>query len=385
MVGRRARFLRVTLRSRLQAVAVACASAAAIIAAVLAPAHTASATAQAWPAFVLVAGLLVIGALAADEGLFAAAGARISRLPGSGVRLLVALLAFEALVTAVLNLDTAVVFLTPVVIHAARHRGLDEEPFLYGAVFVANSASLLLPGSNLTNLIVLTHERVAGHVFAERMLPAWIAAVLGTIAVLGLVYRRRLAFERPLALEARRLRPGPGTLGVGIAAVLVLVLQRPAVPVLIAALVLAALSRASGRSLIAAANPALLVGVFAVAISLGALARSIDGVADLGESLSRWATTGVAAGLALAINNLPAAVVLSAHAPAHPRAMLIGLDLGPNLAVTGSLSAILWLQVARRAGSHPSVTRYTRLGAVVVPVTIGLALAALRLFIPPSF
>jgi arsenical pump membrane protein len=65
--------------------------------------------------------------------------------------------------------------------------------------------------------------------------------------------------------------------------------------------------------------------------------------------------------------------------------MLIGLDLGPNLAVTGSLSAILWLQVARRAGSHPSVTRYTRLGAVVVPVTIGLALAALRLFIPPSF
>jgi arsenical pump membrane protein len=284
-----------------------------------------------------------------------------------------------------LNLDTAVVFLTPVVIHAARHRGLDEEPFLYGAVFVANSASLLLPGSNLTNLIVLTHERVAGHVFAERMLPAWIAAVLGTIAVLGLVYRRRLAFERPLASEARRLRPGPGTLGVGIAAVLVLVLQRPAVPVLIAALVLAALSRASGRSLIGAANPALLVGVFAVAISLGALARSIDGVADLGESLSRWATTGVAAGLALAINNLPAAVVLSAHAPAHPRAMLIGLDLGPNLAVTGSLSAILWLQVARRAGSHPSVTRYTRLGAVVVPVTIGLALAALRLFIPPSF
>jgi arsenical pump membrane protein len=355
------------------------------VAAVFAPARTSSATSQAWPAFVLVAGLLIIGALAAEEGLFAAAGERISRLPGGGVRLLVALLVFEALVTAVLNLDTAVVFLTPVLIHAARHRGLDEEPFLYGAVFMANSASLLLPGSNLTNLIVLTHEHVTGHVFAERMLPAWIAAVVSTILILALVYRRRLGVERLPALEARRLRAGPGTLGVAVAAILVLVLQRPAIPVLAAAFVLAILARLPRRVVISAANPSLLVSVFAIAISIGAFARSVEAVADLGETLSRWATVGVATGLALALNNLPAAVLLSAHAPAHPRAMLVGLDLGPNLAVTGSLSAILWLQVARSAGARPSIAYYTRLGILVVPVTIGLGLAALWVFLPPSF
>ena len=68
-----------------------------------------------------------------------------------------------------LNLDTAVVFMTPVLLHAARQRGLAEGAFLYGAVFIANAASLLLPGSNLTNLIVLSHEHVSGVTFAARL------------------------------------------------------------------------------------------------------------------------------------------------------------------------------------------------------------------------
>ena len=76
-----------------------------------------------------------------------------------------------AVVTAVLNLDTAVVFLTPIVIHAARQRDCDERPFLYGTLFMANGASLLLPGSNLTNLIVLAHEDFAGAVFLVPVFP----------------------------------------------------------------------------------------------------------------------------------------------------------------------------------------------------------------------
>jgi arsenical pump membrane protein len=74
------------------------------------------------------------------------------------------------------------------------------------------------------------------------------------------------------------------------------------------------------------------------------------------------------------VNNLPAAVILSAQPPAHPRALLLGLDLGPNLAVTGALSAVLWLQVARTEGARPSVLRYSLLGLVLVPVSLGLAL-----------
>jgi len=100
---------------------------------------------QAWPPFALVTGLLLIGAVASADGLFEALGARLAgaRLGARG--LLLALLGLVAAVSAILNLDTSVVFLTPVLVHAARRRRLDERPFLYGSVFMANAASLLLP------------------------------------------------------------------------------------------------------------------------------------------------------------------------------------------------------------------------------------------------
>jgi arsenical pump membrane protein len=77
------------------------------------------------------------------------------------------------------------------------------------------------------------------------------------------------------------------------------------------------------------------------------------------------------------VNNLPAAVLLSTQPPAHPEALLLGLDLGPNLAVTGSLSAVLWLQAARTVGAHASITTYSRLGLLLVPTTLAATLAAL--------
>src|ERR671935_3033376 len=139
---------------------------------------------RAWPPFVLVAGLLLIGAVAADDGLFEALGARLARTRLGGYRLLLALLALVAVVSALLNLDTAVVFLTPVLVHAARQRRLDERPFLYGSVFMANAGSLLLPGSNLTNLLVLRSDPTSGAGFAEAMLPAWLVASGWTVAFL---------------------------------------------------------------------------------------------------------------------------------------------------------------------------------------------------------
>ncbi len=109
------------------------------------PADAADAAAVAWPPFVLVAGLLLVGVAAAGDGLFAAAGARLARLPGPGVLLFVAGLALVAAVTAFLNLDTAVVFVTPLLLIAAETRGLAGEPFLYGSIAMCNASSLLLP------------------------------------------------------------------------------------------------------------------------------------------------------------------------------------------------------------------------------------------------
>ena len=318
---------------------------------------------QAWPAFALVAGLLLIGATAAREGLFAAVGSFVARAPGGPFALLACLLVAEAVVTAVLNLDTAVVFMTPVLLHAARARGLRDDPFLYGAVFMANSASLLLPGSNLTNLIVLAHERrTTGSEFASRLALPWLISVVSTVAFVALVLLRG-DHERSREREAIDLRPRLGTAAVVAAAVLVLVLARPAPWVLGLGIAVALLTRTSLRE----ASPLLLAGVLAVAVLLGAAARW----ASLGAlHTGRWATAWIAVGAASIVNNLPAAVLLSAHPPAHPRALLLGLDLGPNLVVTGSLSAILWLRVARANGAAPSAARYSRLGVLLVPLTL---------------
>ena len=327
---------------------------------------------QAWPAFALVAGLLLVGAAAAREGLFARAGALAARAPGGAFALLAALLLVEAAVTAVLNLDTAVVFMTPVLLHAARRRGVPEAPFLYGAVFIANSASLLLPGSNLTNLIVLAQDPVPGSTFAARLWPAWISAVAVTIVFVTCVHRRELARDLEPDAGGLPFRPRTGALGIVISGALVLLLSHPALPVLGVGLVVASLAPRDRRELLRAANPLLLLGMLAVATGLGTLARSIGGVGRLAAHAGRCQSAWLGAGAAVLVNNLPAAMVLAAHAPAHPRALLLGLDLGPNLAVTGSLSAVLWLQVARANGARPSVLRYSLLGSVLVPLSLVL-------------
>jgi arsenical pump membrane protein len=266
-----------------------------------------------------------------------------------------------------LNLDTAVVFMTPVLLHAARARGLGEAPFLYGAVFMANSASLLLPGSNLTNLIVLAREHISGATFAARLAPAWAVSVALTIVVIAVAFRRDLRGSS--AVEERvAFTPRLGSAAVLAAAVLVLVLARPALPVLGLGLAVALISHVSFRT----ASPWLLLALLGLAIGLGTLARHVDvGVVD---TAGRWETAGIAALAALLVNNLPAAMLLSAHVPAHPRALLLGLDLGPNLFVSGSLSAILWWQVARANAARPSIVRYAKVGVVLAPLSIAASL-----------
>ena len=365
---------------RASSVPLAAGAAVAAAAAATAAADAHAAFSQAWPAFALVAGLLLVGAAAAREGVFEAAGAAVARLPGGTATLLATLLLVDAGVTAVLNLDTAVVFVTPVLLHAARRRGAAEAPFLYGAVFMANSASLLLPGSNLTNLIVLAQEPVPGLTFARRFAPVWAIAVAVTIVFMLLALRWMPAVAAGRTERGRALRLGPGVVGIALAAALVLALRHPALPVLGVGVAVAVASRLRVRHVLDAANPGLLLGVLGAAVALGTLGRNVGWLGSLVQHAGRWESAWVAAGASVLVNNLPAAVMLSAQVPAHPRALLLGLDLGPNLAVTGSLSALLWLQVARAHGAKPSVLRYTLLGIVLTPLSLALALLAARGF-----
>lgn len=323
--------------------------------------------------------------VAADDGLFSWLASRLDTVPGSGRRLFFAGLGIVAATTAVLNLDTAVVFLTPVMVGAARRRALNEEPFLYGTIFMVNAASLFLPGSNLTNLIVIGNEHVTGSEFLRRMLPAAVGAVAATALVLWLLHRRRLGGGRLDGTHA----PRPGLLGVAATAgvvVLLLASTDAAVPVLtlgtVAACALVARGRLSRSDLLEAVNPIALAAVFCVAVALGTLARSWSGPADLMAEAARVPTALIGAVASVLLNNLPAAALLSAQKLHHGRALLVGLNVGPNLAVTGSLSAFLWLQTARSVGARPSIARYSKLGVVVAPAGLAAALVALYAFAP---
>jgi arsenical pump membrane protein len=331
---------------------------------------------QVWPAFVLVAGLLLVGVVAELDGLFAAAGGRLGKLPLGPPGLLVAGLALVAAVTAVLNLDTSVFFLTPVLLHLARSRGLDEAPFLYGVVFMSNAASLFLPGSNLTNLIALHDEPSSGAVFLARMWPAALASVLVTAAVLLLVFRDSLRTNGHPVQEPAPVRWAVGAAAIAVSSVLVLVLSNPALPVLAVGVVALLLERPPRARVLAAVDARMLGGLFALAVVLGAVGRAWNGPAALANGAGRAGAAVVAALATVLVNNLPAAVLFTPHAPAHPRALLIGLNLGPNLAVTGSLSALLWLRVARSLGARPSARTYSLVGVVLVPLSLAGALGA---------
>ena len=330
-----------------------------------------------WPAFALVTGLLLVGVVAEADGLFATAGAQLARIPVGPHTLLVVALALVALVTAILNLDTSVFFLTPVMLHLARERGIDEVPFLYGVVFMSNAASLFLPGSNLTNLIVLHPEHVAGATFFLRMWAAAAAAAVTTTLVLLAVFWRRLGEEHDGRDGDARAHFGVGAAAIAVATVLVLVLSSPALPVLVVGVSAVLLAGTQRARVLAAVDVRTLGLLFLLACLLGGVGRWWNGPHAVLDSLGRWPTAAFGAGSAVLVNNLPAAVLLTPEPPQHARALLLGLNLGPNLAVTGSLSAILWLRVARSLDARPSVRTYSAIGLAVVPVSIVAALAAL--------
>jgi arsenical pump membrane protein len=329
-----------------------------------------SAARQAWPPFVLVAGLLSIGAVAAEDGLFEAAGARLAATRLSARGLLLALLALVAVVTAVLNLDTSVVFLTPVLVHAARCRRLDERPFIYGSVFMANAASLLLPGSNLTNLLVLRTDPRGGAAFALQMLPVWLTACTITAAFVVVSFPLDGGSRTPVDPPSIRLRVG-GAAAIA-AALLMITMRDPALPVLAIGIVAAAVRRVRPRF-----DGRILALLFVLTIALGSLARLWSDPARLLAGRAAWTVAGLGALASVSLNNLPAAVLFSAHQQAHPDALLLGLDLGPNLAVTGSLSAVLWLNAARAVGARASIATYSRFGLALVPLSLAAATAAL--------
>jgi arsenical pump membrane protein len=360
--------------------------ASALVAVILDQREARSAADQVWPAFVLVAGLLLVGLVADQDGLFAAVGHRLAELAPNPLALFAGAAAMVAVVTAVLNLDTSVVFVTPVLIYAARTRGQAEVPLLIGCLLLSNTGSLLLPGSNLTNLIVLGHFHLSGGQYLARMALPWAVSVLVTAGVVAILERRSMRPGEASTLPVESARPDPVRLGLGASAViavavLMVVLRSPALPVAAIGIVAVSVRLWTRQVTIDKVDSVVglpvLVGLFGVATALGTLGRAWSGPATLLAHLDSVGTAVVAAGASVLVNNLPAASILAARVPAHPFALLVGLDIGPNLFVTGSLAWILWWRTARASGSDPPVGRAIVLGLVTVPLAMAGALAML--------
>ena len=353
----------------------------ALVAAVSAAPHAArAATAQVWPPFVLVTGLLLVGLVADGDGLFAWAGRVLAdRAPGARSLYIGGCLTV-AVVTAVLNLDTAVVFLTPVLVHAARRSGTGDGPLVVACILVANAASLLLPGSNLTNLLVLGHLDLTGGQFLARTALPWVLVVTVTVLVVACA-RTPSGVPVPDTAAGPPVVVGVGAVAVVATTVAVLVLRDPALPVIAIGAAAAGMRLVRGRVGTGEVGRVLgvpvLVALFGTAVALGTLGRTWSGPSTLLGHLDAPGTTLVAAATSVLVNNLPAASLLAARTPPHPFALLVGLDFGPNLFVTGSLAWVLWWRTARAAGVHPPTRRAVLLGLVSAPLAMALALVAL--------
>ncbi|MFJ9413393.1 SLC13 family permease [Streptomyces sp. NPDC101227] len=364
------------------------------------------------PVVGFLAAVLALAYLCAREGVFEAAGAALARLcAGLPRRLLAGVFALAAAVTAVLSLDATVVLLTPVVLATAARARAHARPHLYACAHLANSASLLLPVSNLTNLLALDAAGLSFTRFAALMALPWAIAVAVEYVVFRRFFARDLAVtvgrpertgraEAQAETEAETEREDPPP---PVPALVVLALTlagfvvtsfagvNPAWAATAGALVLAvrALRRRETTvpRLVAAANPlfclfVLALGIVVKAVVDNGLGDAVDRLLPAGSSLpALLGLTAFAALLANLINNLPAVLALlpvAAASGAGPvLAVLIGVNVGPNLTYVGSLATLLWRRILHDHQTAPALSVFTGLGLLTVPATLVLSTVGL--------
>jgi arsenical pump membrane protein len=348
------------------------------------------------PVIGFLAAVLVLGQLCQEEGLFRACGAWLARGIRRPQRLLARVFAAASVITAVLSLDATVVLLTPVVFATAARLGARAKPHVYATTHLANSASLLLPVSNLTNLLAFAASGLSFTRFAGLMLLPWMAA----IAVEYLVFQRFFRTDlnvTPTATQATDRADVPVFTLVVLACTLAgfaaasLAGVNPAWAATAGAAVLgvrvlarrhttpAAIWRAASVPFLAFV---LALGIVVAAVTGNGLAGALQRVMPGGTSLpALLATAALAAAVANVINNLPAVLVLlplaAVTGPAAVLAVLIGVNIGPNLTYAGSLATLLWRRVLRAHDAEPDLGEFTRLGLLTVPGALILAVAAL--------
>jgi arsenical pump membrane protein len=349
------------------------------------------------PTVAFLAALLVLADGCRRDGLFEALGAAMAvGARGSPRRLLAMVFVAAAGTTAVLSLDATVVLLTPVVFATAAGLRAPPRPHVYACSHLANSASLLLPVSNLTNLLAFHASGLSFARFAALMALPWLAALAVEWAVLTRAFAGDLAPRRRVDDRAGAIPRKPVVSLVVLGATLAgfaassLVGIAPVWVAAAGALALVVRERPSPAGLLRAVEPPFLVFVLGLAVVVRAasdhgLQSAVDALLPHGSGLAELlAIAAVSALVANLVNNLPATLIIlpvaAAAGPGAVPAMLIGVNVGPNLTYVGSLATLLWRRVLHAHDTDVDLGEFVRLGALTVPAallasTLGLWLA----------
>jgi arsenical pump membrane protein len=339
------------------------------------------------PVLVFLVAVTVLAELADAAEVFDVAAARAARAARGRVWLLYGcVLGLGAATTIVLSLDTTAVLFTPVALSLAAQLELNPLPFAFAAVWLANTASLLLPVSNLTNLLAVDRLGLTPWQYVGRMaLPAVLSIAVTSVA-LAMWHRRRLRGR--YVIPAPRVPRDRGLFVVGVVGcsllVPLLLLGTPvAVASSLAALLLVVAFVVRRRSalrwqLVPWRLVLLVEGLFLVVSAIGphGLDSAIRDAAGTGGGLRLAGAAAAGANLA---NNLPAYLALERVVPqGHLLDVLLGVNLGPLITPWGSLATLLWMDRCRARGVHVSALQYAVAGLLVVPPLLVVAVLALR-------
>ncbi len=354
--------------------------------------------------YLFLVGMMLLAEIARKEGLFDwLASLAVRAAKGSATRLFLLIYVVGTVVTVFLSNDACAVVLTPAVYAATKAAKAENPlPYLFICAFIANAASFVLPISNPANLVV----------FAENMPPlgTWLRlfalpsllAVVTTYAMLRLTQNASLKQSIEAEVETKTLGTGGKVAGLGIILTGAALIGASAagielgLPTFVAGLATAIVVLAIKRGGLVEVVKDVSWGVLPLVAGLFVLVEALESTGVLkmlSDTLKSYASadpmvTAWAGGAAVAVgtnlvNNLPAGLLAGAAVQTAQvsqkvaGAILIGVDLGPNLSVTGSLATILWLTAIRREGQDVSAGQFLKLGILVMPPALILALAAL--------
>ncbi len=324
--------------------------------------------------------MLLIAAAADVSGLLSWLASHAAKLAHRPTALLLATFAAGVVVTVTLNLDTTAVLFTPLAIAVGRAAGQRTAPFALSAVLAANFGSVLLPSSNLTNLVIWRESGTTFGEFARTMAPIAVMAIVVTAVALVVVSRKLLVptFVEPeeTGLADPRLALVSGAVVLGLMTALLLGAPPVVASLVGVVIVLAARPSALRHAPVSIALLGSLGGLFGAAAVLSASPSVHRLLAHLDSAprVAAVATLGSAGA-----TNLAAVAVLAPVAVGRTltRALVTGVDLGVGLTPIGSLATILWRDAARRAGEPVSMRRYLAVGVPLslVLVVVGTVMA----------